>query len=448
MNIAFTFDFNRPTPFVREGLSIFIKNLASAMIEYDKTLEMELWSYRMNASELKNLFSEIINKYPSNVKSFDEYSVFSFTLFVKPLLPLLMRNPLNILRIIKHSILFILYKRLESKERIVSLLFPVGTNSKVLKVLKRIVRKCSKSDLVFPVSPMLSLALSFNCRKILQIHDLFYLANRDIFVQQEPDIDNINIQLSETLNNYANTDTIFVSSTNYIRDNHVLKYIPSIKIEQTRIIHYPPMLKEPDLYTLPEQNSFLKKYNLPERYIAFPSQNRPNKNIIAILHALLILRKKSIIVKFVTTGSLHHFLPVLEFIEKNDLKEQVIEIGSLSEEDLIALYKFSTLVVCPNIIEGPGMPQQCLEALTVGNIPVIHARSLGIKESLEDVGLTFETADLNWFDFDDYSGLAVRIEDALNNPNPHIEKQKHILSHYTKITWEDTAKKYLELANI
>jgi glycosyltransferase involved in cell wall biosynthesis len=445
MKIAFTFDFDGPAVIIREGLNVFIRNLSSAMMEYDRTLELELWSYRVNTNSLKILFSDIITKYPSRIKFFDEYSIFSFKLSVKPFFRAIM--PLNILRIIKHSLLFIFFKRLNSRERIFLLFWPIIIED-MQKVLIKIVKKYSEADLVFPAFPMLTLALSFKCRKIMQIHDLFYLANKDIFIKQFPNIDSLNKELTNILNNYAKEDTIFVSSTSYIRDNHVMKYIPAIKIEQTRIIPYPPMIKRPDLFTLPEKDNFLGRYNLSEKYIVFPSQNRPNKNIIAILQALLILREKSIIIKFVTTGSLHHFMPVLEFAEEHDLKNQIIETGDLSEVDLIALYKYSSLIVCPNIIEGPGIPQQCIEALTVGNIPVIHAKSLGIIESLENVGLTFETADLNWFDFDDYSGLALKIEDSLNNPKPHIEKQKHILSHYTKITWEDTAKKYLELVNV
>jgi glycosyltransferase involved in cell wall biosynthesis len=333
--------------------------------------------------------------------------------------------------------------RQDSKKRLISLFaYPI---SYLQRLLIGKVTKYSEADLVFPTYPMLPLALSFNCRKIMQIHDLFYLANRDIFVHQTPSIDEVNKKLTDILNNYAYHNTIFVSSTTYIRDYHVLKHIPAIRIEQTRVIPFPPMIKNPDAYTLPEKKYFLEKYDLPERYIAFPSQVRPSKNVIAILQALLILKTKSITVTFVTTGSLRHSLPVLEFANKHELKEQIIETGDLSEEDLIVLYKYSSLAICPNIIEGFGMSGQCLEALTVGNIPVIHAKSLGMKESLKNVGLTFETADLNWFDFDDYPGLAERIENVLNDPKPHIEKQKHILAHYTKITWEYTAKKYLEL---
>jgi glycosyltransferase involved in cell wall biosynthesis len=445
MKIAFTFDFNVPVPIIREGLTVFNKNLASAMIEYNETLELEIWSYSINMDELKILFSEIINKYPYRIKLFDEYSI-SPKISVMPFLRIF--KPFNILRIIKHVLLFIFLRRQESKKRLSSLLFPAKINYSAQENLIRAVKKYSKADLVLPVYPGLTLALSFKCRKIMQIHDLFYLANRDIFIQQIPDIDTAIMELTATLGNYVKANSIFVSSTSYIRDNHVLKHIPTINIEQTRVISYPPMIKSFNTYKLPEKKNFLEKYNLSQRYIAFPSQNRPNKNIIAILQALLILKRKSIIIQFVTTGTISHFLPVLEFIEKNNLKNQIMEIGALSEEDLVTLYKYSTLVVCPNIIEGPGMPQQCLEALTVGNLPVIQARSLGIKESLESVGLTFETADLNWFDFDDYSGLALKIEDALNNPKPHIEKQKHILSHYTKITWEGTARKYLDLVNV
>ena len=68
-----------------------------------------------------------------------------------------------------------------------------------------------------------------------------------------------------------------------------------------------------------------------------------------------------------------------------------------------------------------------------------------IKESLESVGLSMETADLNWVNLDDDKGLANKIENILSNPEPHIEKQKHIIEAYTKRTWADVAHDYMDV---
>jgi len=440
MNIAITVDFSYKLymNLNREGIYVHLKKLTAAMMECDKNLNIEIWYFKYNKKIIMKLFSEIILKYPLRVKLFDEFSIFPWNTIVTQFLRFI--NPLNILRLIKHGFLFIFLKRQNSKYRIDSL-YKNSYRNDLIKAVK----KYSKADVVFPSYILLPLALSFNCKIIMQIHDLFYLANKDIFILQIPKIDDINKDIQYMLSDYAKKGALFVSSSRYIRDNHVLKHIPGVKIEQTKIIPFPPMIKNIDFYTLPERESFLLKYNLSEKYIVFPSQIRPNKNVIAILNALLILKNKSINIQFVTTGVLSHFLPVLEFAKDNKLLNQIIETGHLTEEELTALYKYSTIVVCPNIIEGLGMSGQCLEALTVGNIPVVHAKSLGMKESLESVGLTFETADLNWFDIDDYSKLAENIEDVLKDPKPHIEKQKHILSYYTKRTWEDTAKDYLSI---
>ena len=56
-----------------------------------------------------------------------------------------------------------------------------------------------------------------------------------------------------------------------------------------------------------------------------------------------------------------------------------------------------------------------------------------------------ETADLNWFELDDYEGLARTIEEVISNPQQHIEKQKHILSAYLKRTWQEVANDYMEI---
>ena len=109
------------------------------------------------------------------------------------------------------------------------------------------------------------------------------------------------------------------------------------------------------------------------------------------------------------------------------------------------LYKYQDIAIGSTIIEGMGISGQVIEALKVGNVPAVHSRCYGYQDSLTAVGLTEETADLNWFDYNDDETLANYIEDVLQNPQPHIEKQKHIMNAYMSRTWQDVAQKYIEL---
>ena len=73
-----------------------------------------------------------------------------------------------------------------------------------------------------------------------------------------------------------------------------------------------------------------------------------------------------------------------------------------------------------------GISSQALEALKIGGIPIIHARTLGMEGFLEKIGMTFESADLNWVETDDSHSMAQKIIDVLQNPEKCIQKQKVI----------------------
>jgi len=157
-----------------------------------------------------------------------------------------------------------------------------------------------------------------------------------------------------------------------------------------------------------------------------------------------VFNDRGIEIKLVTTGKMSGCNSTSEYVKEN--KNLVTELSNLSMDELYCLYKYSDLVVCPNIIEGLGMSGQCLEALAVGK-PVVHVKSMGMEESLNSVGLDFETAKLNWVDIGDYENMAAKIQFVLDNKEQVIEAQKPVLEAYSKITWGDVASKYMEVFN-
>ena len=171
-----------------------------------------------------------------------------------------------------------------------------------------------------------------------------------------------------------------------------------------------------------------------------PETNRPNKNVILILKALKIVNDEGINIKLVTTGKMEACNSTAEFIKGNS--DLVVELSDLSMKELFCLYYYSEMVVCPNIIEGLGISAQCLEALSISK-PVIHAKSMGVSESLKNVGLNFDTAKLNWVELDDYIGLANKITYVLNNHEEVVRSQRNVYEAYSKLTWKDVANEYI-----
>ena len=305
--------------------------------------------------------------------------------------------------------------------------------------------KTSSADVSFTDLVPLTLFLFSNCPKVFMLHDLFTIPLRDAFKEVCSNIDHINKTILSNLKLYAQNGTNFVTSSSFIRNNHLLKFVEEASKNKTTVIPFPPMIKNFKSDNSISEKNFKHKFNIKTPYIVYASQNRPNKNLIVLLRALKRLKEKNINIKLVTTGKISLLPSNQKYVDEHNIQDMIIEIGSISEPDLYFLYKYSNLAVIPTIIEGNGISSQCLEALSVSNIPIIMAKAWGVEESLKSVGLSMKTADLNWFDLDDDETLAQKIKDVLNAPALHIEKQKHILSAYTKRKWEDTARDYMKV---
>lgn len=303
----------------------------------------------------------------------------------------------------------------------------------------------TEADVVFVDFVLLAASHYVQKPTVFMLHDLLTIPLRDLFFEQVPTIDKINEEVLKNLSLYVKNGTNFVTSSSYIRNEHLFKYIKSVDPKKTTVIPFPPMIKTFQVENILSKNDFKSKFKISGAYIPYASQNRPNKNLIVFLRALKRLMDKKIKIQLVTTGTIRHNAQNTKYVNENNLQNMIIETGALSEADLYALYKYADMVVVPTIIEGLGMTGQCLEALKIGNIPVIHSKSWGMKESLESVGLSMKKADLNWFDLEDDETLANKIIDVLENPQSHIEKQKHIIDYYTKCTWDDTACAFMKV---
>ncbi len=302
----------------------------------------------------------------------------------------------------------------------------------------------SKADVTFVDVVSFFSAHYSDTPKVFTLHDLFTVPLRDLFFEVFPNIDEMNKNAADNLSMYAKNGANFIVFSKYNRETQLLKCVENLSLKKINIVRNPPMLRTFETDNILSKEDFKAKFNISGAYIPYPSQNRPNKNVIVLLRALKRLRDDGIKIQLVTTGRMDTLPHTTQYVEENNLQDIIIETGGLSESDLYALYKYADLAVIPTIIEGPGMPQQTLESLILG-LPIIQSKAWGIEESLDFVGLSMETAPLNWFDVDDDETLAKKIVEVLQNPQPHIEKQKHIIDAYTKRTWEDTARDYLKV---
>ena len=440
MRIAFFMDFsisiNR-----REGITAYCGYLMNGLLEQFPSLELEVWVHQFNKKCFRSEYSDIIEKYGDRVFV---YSGDDFPSTTKK----------EYIHITKYYIYKAIHKicsilKLERIKRAASYRadYQYIAHFQRETDISNIANSNSKAQVVFVPYPGLQAALKINKPCVVQVHDLFTFPLIKLFNEESMSKHGFtkgNKVVKRIMERYAKKGAIFVSSSEYTRDTQILRYIKGVTKSQCEVISFPPMYTHFDSKNVLSEEEFREKYSIEGKYVAFPSQNRPNKNVIQLLKALKILNDKGIEVKLVTTGSMLSCNSTAKFVKQN--KNYVIELGNLTLDELYCLYKYSEMVICPNIIEGLGISGQCLEGLAVGK-PVVHVKSMGMEDSLKSVGLNYETAKLNWVEIGDCEKMALMTEYVLNNKEQVIEDQKSVLEAYSKMSWRDVAVRYIEVFN-
>ena len=420
----------------REGIFVYNKFLFDALLEYDKHTSIEFWFCNPNKAELMSCYGFLAKKYPGRVFFIDSTGTFSLKkYFLKTKYRLkkkLYRLLSKITKNKKYDKKIAKYKNKQKEAEQVN--YEQILNKKIIN---------SKADIAFLDAVLLKGMHQFKRAKVCMVHDLYglqlqkeYEAEYGIAATQK------NQNTIDNLRKYASEGAYFITSAKYTRDYQLLKFIDNIRHSKTKVISFPPFIKKIHTENVPDREDFLRQYGLPQVYIAYPSQNRWNKNLIVLLKALKRLKEQNTPILLATTGKINFVRSCARFVIENNLTDVIKELPYLPENHLYALYKYSSCVVVPTYIEGFGMTGQCLEALSVNCSPIIHAKSYGMKESLASVGLSMKEADLNWFELDDDISLANKIEQAIKKPKDFVKKHQKILKHYTRITWQDVAKQY------
>jgi len=445
MVVAIILDFaNKVQNLEREGLFVHCRYLVSALLRRYPDFKVEFWTFSFNRCEVAKAFAEPLSEFPGRASLFDE------TVCGKNEGLKVYHVPLR--RMIKgrvHGLLYFLFRKehnfISAKRNLTERFLPAIPRFE--RALSRAFRANSTATIIYLPGAIFGLAKRMKLPKVIAVHDLFTLTHRELFSGESGRINEHNRIITGNLNSYSRQGGIFVSSTSYIAEQHVLKFVEGVKREQCEVIPFPPMIKrltEKENRGNPQERG--AALGLPHEYIFYPSQIRPNKNFKLLVQAVDCLRSENELnLPIVTTGRVHDSPWVNSYLREREPGELVVEVGPLADDELFWCYRNAAMVVVPTIIEGMGISGQCLEALCVGGVPVVHARSDGIVESLASVGLSMEEADLNWFKYDDYRDCARQILDAYMHREATIRKQAGIIAKYMILSWDNVAEKYYSL---
>jgi glycosyltransferase involved in cell wall biosynthesis len=118
-----------------------------------------------------------------------------------------------------------------------------------------------------------------------------------------------------------------------------------------------------------EKEIIRKKYNLPQSYLLYVGTIEQRKNVLGIIEAL---HKGRIDMPLIIVGRARDYAKVVkQYVEENNLSNQVLFLHNVPNEDLPAMYQMAEVFVYPSMFEGFGIP--ILEALNSGT-PVITTK--------------------------------------------------------------------------
>ncbi len=178
----------------------------------------------------------------------------------------------------------------------------------------------------------------------------------------------------------------FVVIGNEAGKKQVCKYY---KMDEFRVKTNP--MPTPDyVYSTLADEKILDKYNLRnKKYLFYPAQFWAHKNHIRLLKAMKELKKQDF--KMVFSGSNQgNYDYICNKIKEYNLEEDIINVGFVSQEEVVALYKNAYALTYASYFGPDNIPP--LEAMAL-KCPVICSDYDGAREQLEDAALYFNKAD-------------------------------------------------------
>nr|WP_262908461.1 glycosyltransferase family 1 protein [Chryseobacterium sp. R2A-55] len=172
------------------------------------------------------------------------------------------------------------------------------------------------------------------------------------------------------------------------------------------------------------------RFNLPEKFILNVGTIEERKNLLGIVKAL----KDTDIPLVVVGRKTKYFNRVRRFIDKNNLKNQVLFLENVSMHELAAIYRLADIFVYPSFFEGFGIP--VIEALFSGT-PVITSNVSCLPEAggKDSVYINPENVD----------DIRAKILFLWNNESERKRRARMGLEYVQKFTDENIAKEMMKI---
>ncbi|MFC1757090.1 glycosyltransferase family 4 protein [Patescibacteria group bacterium] len=133
--------------------------------------------------------------------------------------------------------------------------------------------------------------------------------------------------------------------------------------------------------------------NLPKKFFLYVGVLKERKNLLNVVKGFNEFKKnKQTDHKLVIVGKKDgwYYEKIIGFIKRENLENEIMFLGFISDSELSFVYKKSTVLVFPSLVEGFGFP--VLEAMACG-LPVITSREGSLAEVAGEASLLIDPRD-------------------------------------------------------
>ncbi|MBI2600895.1 glycosyltransferase family 4 protein [Candidatus Daviesbacteria bacterium] len=282
--------------------------------------------------------------------------------------------------------------------------------------------------------PHFNIPIFFNSKFIVTIHDLIH---QDFQMRRATTRDPFTYQIKKLGYNQIFKTAVRNSSKILVPSEHVRQQlIDRWRVSVDKIVITPEgvddqIIKFSENLSTSKVSEILDRLHIKKPYIFYVGNAHPHKNIQRLIESFLLIKEKRPDLNLVLSGNSHYFW---EQIIKENKNNSIQFTGKVTDEELVALYKSASCFVMPSLEEGFGIP--LLEAFLC-KCPVVSSSAGSLKEVGGDGTL--------YFDPKDNVDMAEKILTVVDDKKVQNELINNGLGQVSKFSWEDLAKKTLEV---
>jgi glycosyltransferase involved in cell wall biosynthesis len=270
------------------------------------------------------------------------------------------------------------------------------------------------------------------------IPDFQYLHLPELFPNLDPD--------DETKQNrkiIAQSEIVFLSSHSAYED--FARIAPPEHRSRGRVLQFVSQPRPAESSSAVTQEALEKKYGFAGKFFFLPNQFWAHKNHMVVLRAAKMLKDRGIDILVLCTGNVRDYRltgsayidTLYEFIEANDLRNQVKILGHIDYGDVLGLMKSSIAVLNPSRFEGWSSSVE--EAKSIGK-PVILSRIAAHREQ--------SPANAQYFEPDDALVLSELLAAAWAAPaDPSRDEAQRIAREALRARTVEFGTAYLDILN-